>query len=334
METEMVYAPVMITTCNRYEHLRRCIESLKKNTYADRTKLYISVDYPPDSRYEQGWEKVCSLLKEPVEGFLGVRIYFQEKNLGADANYQYLRKIVLQENDRLIYTEDDNEFSVNFLAYMDKGLELFRDHPKVYGICAYADDYHFRCGEDNVVALTDFGGWGMGVWREKEKLIDGLLTRATWIRAAKSVRTMWKLYARRKRLFSRMLGMLLEGEETDRLPDTDINRGIILALNGLCTINPVRSKARNWGGDGSGQNVIGSPEENSRLSAMPLDTDSDFTYRCGGVRTDRYNDRQLDDNDRWNRECARWYRDPLTYVAYRLLGRDRFLRMTHRRQGS
>ena len=46
MGKEMIYAPVMITACNRYKHLERCIGSLQRNGYAKDTELYISVDFP------------------------------------------------------------------------------------------------------------------------------------------------------------------------------------------------------------------------------------------------------------------------------------------------
>lgn len=330
MESAMIYAPVMIITCNRYEHLSRCINSLKKNTYADQTELYISVDYPPNENYRAGWEKVCQLLKEPLEGFYRVHVFFQEKNLGMSRNYQYLESIIFDKYDRLIYTEDDNEFSVNFLAYMDKGLELYKEHAMVFGICGYADDNEFQCGEDNVVPLTNFSAWGMGVWREKEKIIQEQLVIQNWLDAAKHVKIMWNLYSRRKRLFSRMLGTITRSLDDMKLLNTDINRGIFLAINGFCTINPVKTKVRNWGWDGSGQNIMGDREGNIRHTSLELDENDDFEYKLSEIRINKYNDRLLDSNDEWNRERSKWYNDPLVYVLYRLMGRELFLKFVQK----
>ncbi|MCH5248885.1 MAG: glycosyltransferase family 2 protein [Lachnospiraceae bacterium] len=332
MSQEMVYAPVAISACYRDEHLNRCIQSLKKNTYADKTELYISVDYPPSESRTEGWEKVCRMLKNPIEGFDKVHVYFQKHNLGLSGNYQFLEKTVFAKYDRLIHTEDDNEFSVNFLTYMNKGLALYKDHPTVYGIVGYAHDYQFNCGENNVVALTDFSAWGMGIWREKEKIIHEQLTMENWLRAAQNYRLMWKLYSRRKKLFSRMLGTILSTSDADVIPNVDVNRGIFLALNGFCTINPIKSKVRNWGWDGSGLHTKGSAEENILQTNLELDEDEDFEFRLkGGVQTSKFNDRLLDDNNRWGRERVKWYNDPMLYLLYRLLGKDRFLRFTHRR---
>lgn len=326
----MVYAPVMITTCNRYEHLKRCMESLQRNIDADKTELYISVDYPPNEKYVDGWKKVCRLLREPIEGFFRVHVFFQERNLGSEENYGYIEEIVFKEHDRLIFTEDDNEFSVNFLIYMNKGLMLYENHPTVYGICGYADDFGFRHGGDNVIPLTNFCAWGMGIWREKEKVIHDQLTMENWLNVFQKFQLMWELYRRRKRLFSRMLGTVIDPESEEVLLNTDINRGIFLAINGFCTINPVKSKVRNWGWDGSGQGIIGSVEGNMKHLRLELDKSTDFEYSIEKVKPDRFNDRLLDDNHEWNCERAKWYNDPLLYFMYRLLGRERFFRVTHR----
>ncbi|MCM1387770.1 MAG: glycosyltransferase [Bacillus sp. (in: Bacteria)] len=325
----MIYAPVMIITCNRYEHLNRCIESLKKNTYADKTELYISIDYPPNEDYREGWERIRQLLKTPIEGFDKVNLYFQETNLGVSGNYRWLEKLIFEKYDRLIYTEDDNEFSPNFLAYMDRGLELYKNHPKVYSVCGYADEYAFRCAKDNVVALTDFSAWGMGIWREKEKILHSQLTLDTWIKAGEDSKFMWRLYRNRKRLFSRMLGTLLDVSVEDKLPNTDINRGIFLAINGFCAIYPVLTKVRNWGADGSGCNIIGSVSEYERLVNIPLDMEEDFEYRFSKVKVNKYNNKLLDNNHNWRH--LKWYNDPLTYLCYKVMGRERFLKFTHRR---
>lgn len=326
----MIYAPVIIITCNRYEHLERCIASLKKNTYADKTELYISVDYPPNDEYREGWEKVCRLLERPIEGFAGINLYFQQTNLGVYENYQFLRRAAFEKYDRLIYTEDDNEFSPNFLTYIDKGLELYESHPKVYGICGYANDYPFHHGGDNVIPLTDGCEWGMGIWREKEAVVEEQLTLKNWITAAKNVRLMRRLYWNRSRLFSRMLGTILGECEDQRLLNIDVNRGIFMALNGFCSINPVQTKVRNWGFDGSGQNIIGGHNEHEQHVSQQLDTDRDFEYKLECVEVNHDNDRLLDNNDTWNRARAKWYCDPLTYSIYRLLGRRLFFRITRR----
>ena len=132
----MVYAPIAIPTLNRIEHLKRCIESLQNNLWAQYTTLIISVDFPPENKYVEGYNKVCEYLKEGINGFYSVDIIYQKANLGAYDNESFLSEYIAEKYDRYIFTEDDNEFSPNFIEYIDKGLELFENDEKVMAICA------------------------------------------------------------------------------------------------------------------------------------------------------------------------------------------------------
>ena len=104
---EVVYAPVIILTLNRYEHLKRCISSLQKNGWAKYTPLYISVDFPPASKYEEGYQKICEYLKSGIDGFASVTVFYQRNNLGAYKNELFLIDEVRKQYDRYIFTEDE-----------------------------------------------------------------------------------------------------------------------------------------------------------------------------------------------------------------------------------
>ena len=41
------YAPVIIPTLSRFEHFKRCWESLENCTGADKTEVFVALDYPP-----------------------------------------------------------------------------------------------------------------------------------------------------------------------------------------------------------------------------------------------------------------------------------------------
>ncbi|MGN0156494.1 MAG: hypothetical protein ACI39N_04545, partial [Lachnospiraceae bacterium] len=98
----MIYAPIIITTLNRYEHLVRCVESLKKNPLAIETELYISLHYPPSEKYRDGYHKIKEWLEQLEGGFKYIHKFYQTKNLGAAENARFLPKEVYQKYDRLI----------------------------------------------------------------------------------------------------------------------------------------------------------------------------------------------------------------------------------------
>lgn len=324
MESKMVYAPVMITACNRYRHLERCIASLARNGYAKDTELYISVDYPWAEEYVEDWKKVCAFLKKPIDGFKKTTVYYQKKNLGFYQNKTFLYEKVYERHDRVIFTEDDNEFSPNFLEYIDKGLMLYENDPNVFGICGYGFDYEFAAHGNNVIALTNCCVWGCGFWREKERIMSEQMHLRVWEKKARNPLLMYRLYKRRKRLFSRMLGVLLSDSQPEAIESRDISRGVVMALNGWYTVNPVLSKVRNWGWDGTGMNIPGSREKQEEYEKQKIDSGLHFEYFDTRLQRDRANDRQLDAHGEWNSERAKWYRDPLTYVLYWALGKERF----------
>ena len=58
----MIYAPVIIPTLNRYEHLKNCLESLSKCSGAENTEVYIGLDYPSRSEHLSGYKKIRDYL--------------------------------------------------------------------------------------------------------------------------------------------------------------------------------------------------------------------------------------------------------------------------------
>ena len=84
------FAAIAIPTLNRYGHFVRCIESLKKNRYSEYTDLYISLDYAPNERYENGRKQIEDYLDHGIQGFAHVYVHKHDKNLGAKNNSDYV----------------------------------------------------------------------------------------------------------------------------------------------------------------------------------------------------------------------------------------------------
>lgn len=160
------FAPVIIPTLNRYDHLRRCIESLAQCTHAKETDLIIGLDYPPSEKYEEGWKNVCNYVSN-ITGFKKVIIIKRDYNYGAVANYMDLIRLVSTTYDRFIFTEDDNIFAPNFLDYINKGLEKFKDDPRILSICGYNYPIDMTGYERPYYFAHETSAWGMGKWVSK-----------------------------------------------------------------------------------------------------------------------------------------------------------------------
>jgi len=164
--------PVIIPTLNRCDHLKCCVESLAKNSLAQETELVIGLDYPPLEKYREGYEKIKEYLPL-ITGFEKVTILRAKENLGVVENCKQLREYVKSCGyDGFIFSEDDNEFSPNFLEYMNWGLNTFRNDESVMGICGFKR-VNVDFLENNVYKYPKFVAWGCGFWfstyEKKEK---------------------------------------------------------------------------------------------------------------------------------------------------------------------
>ncbi len=248
---EKKYAPIAIATLCRYEHFRRCIESLLKCTGAEFTELYIALDYPLKDSHWDGYKKISTYVNT-ICGFKQIHIIHREKNFGALKNIKELCSLISSKYDRYIFTEDDNEFSPNFLEYINAGLEKYKDDERILAICGYNFPFKNSSMQDydfNAFPMRSFNSWGYGIWVDKleeaKKFVDNSKVEGylhDW-------QLILKLF--KKNMYvevHRMLQRYKIGACGDLLMRSYI------ALNDMYCIFPTVSKVRNHGFDGSGIN--------------------------------------------------------------------------------
>lgn len=252
-------APVIIITLNRYKHLRRCIESLKQNGLAKETDLYVGLDYPPGPQYEEGYRKVQDYLNCGIDGFHEVIIVKQSANKGMFQNFVSVQKEVYKKNDRFIYTEDDNEFAVNYLEYMNRCLEKYENNDSVLAICGYACPIENKSFKGNVYHCeTYFSALGYGMWKVKEDRMRKYLNRTFFNKIYYDSKYMKKLSKMSKNQYVNMIKGMLEYTSDliykDQIREVDLAFGLYMIADKKRVIYPVISKVRNWGYDGTGVN--------------------------------------------------------------------------------
>lgn len=273
----MIYAPVLIPTLCRYNHLLKLLESLSKNSYAADTEIFISVDFPAAEKYQDGYNKLCDMLKEfDSTGFKSFNVFYQENNIGFLANYDFLVDKIKDNYDRYIFTEDDNEFAPNFLEYMDKSLEKFMDDPNVLTINA-SNNYNAKASNGNVIFSKMFVPYGIGKWIDKENknIIECrkyLLDPANW--TSKNLKRLYKknpilcqIYLRNVLFSDDSFCYLKNGE----LWVCDTVMSIYMHMTNKCCLIPALSKSKTNGNDGSGLNM-------PKLDEVDFEVDSSQTF--------------------------------------------------------
>lgn len=237
------FAPVLIPTLNRYEHLRRCVDSLSRCTHADKTELIIGLDYPPSEKYVEGYNLVKDYLPT-IQGFKKVTIIERHENYGAIRNLSDLQHYAFKNHATIIITEDDNEFSKCFLDYMNKMLVYYANDVKVASVCGYTHPNYYGLS-NNLLFTRETNAWGIGFWREKET--EDVNSINTAFKIVKSLPLAIKSFLSFPAAFGNLIPMLEKGEKWG-----DVIRCQYQIISDKFQVRPYLSLCRNWGFDGSG----------------------------------------------------------------------------------
>lgn len=284
----MIYSPVLIVTLNRYEHFKKCLESLELCTGADKTDVFVALDYPPSEKYVDGWKKIDEYLsrKESNHKFKMFTVYRRLYNCGvgtgSSSNMYLLREEVIRKGyDRWITTEDDNVFSPNFLEYMDKGMELYKNNKRVLAICGYKNDFECKSAGNNHFAEHSLcQAWGFGIWANRFSMIKDSMTPSYFRRIIYHHKMWKKCYKFWPHWFMTIVRNAMS--PVIRLPRNDTNIGFYMINENKCVICPTVSKVRNMGWDALATttylekgNLRGRAEHELNLV---LDTEKTFEY--------------------------------------------------------
>ncbi len=253
------FAPVIITTLNRFDHFKQCLESLENCKYADETDVYIALDYPPSEEYEEGWKLIDRYIrdKEKQNGFKNLIVYRRTENyfFSGRGNLRVAINDLPKNVDRYITSEDDNIFSPLFLEYMNLCLEKYEDNPDVVCVTGYSYPVDWSRSEGATIQLQNFNAsaWGWAWWREKKNKIENdFLDEILFHNATIDIKN-----GKYKRLIA---PALIEYTDYIKGADvklqkrmTDVGMRIYIAMRDKYVVSPLISFVRNKGFDGSGQ---------------------------------------------------------------------------------
>jgi len=284
------YAPVLIPTLNRYDHFRQCLESLEKCTGADKTEVYVALDYPPSEKYVEGWKKNDAYLaeKEKSNGFKVLHVIRRERNYGVlkeHSNFDVLLNYICANYDRYIVSEDDNVFSPNFLEYINKGLELYEDRQDVLYICGYTQPYNFQFENNNYFFhRTDMSAWGFGGWVKKSKTASNFI-RNNGFKKTFSLKNYIKVRKHGLNRLQQYLGYVVSDYTKKYAVETDCILTCYAIINDMYVVNPTVSKVRNIGWDELGNSFASNPSVLKKFGDIParhltqeIDTNTTFEF--------------------------------------------------------
>jgi hypothetical protein len=297
-----IYAPVLICALDRYEHFRRCVESLLRCTGSQETDLYIALDYPLFETHWEGYRRIEEYLME-INGFKSVNIIRRSENYGVNKNFNTSRSEIFEKYDRIIISEDDNEFSINFLEYINKGLDNFENDDNIYAICGY--NFPIKMPHDykyNFYLKILFSGWGCAYWRHKYWEVP--VTTTPLLKYINTVKDVIKLEKNGAYLLPGILHMI----RTKKLFGDQLINVHLVQQNMFCVF-PYISKVRNHGHDGTGENCR---EELNNIYLNQIIDENDTFF---------YNDMDpfIYDNNEIKKSLRKFYRRSFIKRAYTFL---------------
>lgn len=340
-----VYAPILIPTLCRYKHFIRLIESLKKNSYAKYTDVYIGLDYPASENHKYGYDKICEYLENDFSEFASFNIVRRKENLGSAKNMSLLRNYVLSKYDRFIRTDDDAEFSPNFLEYMNVCLDKFEQDPNVVAITGYTYPIQWKVASDSTVFKENFifPMWGTGFWKNKLSSVMEFIEDGDLFKKAESIidSSRWENMIETAKCEYIELCLSPDFKETLAAKFSDISMNMYLAVNDKYIIVPTLSKVRNWGFDGSGEyckkgqsSYIKSYNAyNYPYHMQKIDENLNFLLKLDTLNAVRHNKIIMNKFDvlPWRRHFKAY----IKLLLFRMLGREymfKFLRLFRRQK--
>lgn len=174
----MTFAPIIVFSYNRPNHLKRTLEALSKNELASESDLFIYCDGAKENASEEQLKNIAQnrIVAHSAQGFKTVHVVERKKNIGLANSIITGVSEVIDVYGRAIILEDDLLTSPYFLRYMNLALDYYNGRPGVMSISAnrpprdkmeIPDDYEY----DVFVCLRSYStGWA--TWKEKWHQVD------------------------------------------------------------------------------------------------------------------------------------------------------------------
>jgi GT2 family glycosyltransferase len=259
----MKYAPIIITTYDRLEHLEQTVRALQKNILADQSPLFI---YSDAARSEVDRRDVIAVREyiETIDGFDKVVCIERAENYGCAKNIIEAVSEIVEEFGRVIVLEDDIVPSLTFLKYMNDALEKYKNVEKVMEITAYAYPIGIKALPETFFFRLS-SSWGWGTWDRAWKYFDQE-------RNAKKIMKCFnrKMITNFDLNNSGLLWRQLKDNARGKLDTWAVFWYAAVYLeNGLC-LYPSHSLVQNIGCDGSGEHSIKTDYYNVTMNHTPV----------------------------------------------------------------
>ena len=168
-------APIIIFVYNRADYAKNVIVSLATNKEAKDSDVFIFSDGPKN---ENAAPKVAAVREyldslEKEHPFQKLTIVKAEQNKGLAKSIIEGVTHVMDKYGKAIIVEDDTVLAADFLDYMNRGLEFYKDNPKIWAVGAYTRPLKSVEAQPYDVYLTQrVSSYTWGCWKDRWDKVD------------------------------------------------------------------------------------------------------------------------------------------------------------------
>ena len=244
----MNFSPVVLFVYNRPYQTTKVLESLSDCKYAEDTILYIFSDAAKNSSDKEKVSEVRQIIKksEWKKRFKRVSIIEAEKNKGlANSIISGVDKVINKYGCAII-VEDDNNVAYDFLDYMNRGLDFYKDNKKIGFILAYTAPIKFPNDyKKDVFAMGRGSSYAWATWADRWNLVDWDVKDYEIFKNDRKKRKLFDVYGKDR-------SYMLDNQMNGTIDSWAIRFGYSMFKNQMLAILPVKTRVENIGFDGSG----------------------------------------------------------------------------------
>lgn len=263
-------APILLFVYNRAKHVRRCIESLLKNSLAPESELFIYSDAAKDTCQQEAVIEVRNYI-HTIQGFKKITIIERKENWGLARSIIDGVTTLVNQYGKVIVLEDDLVVAPHFLKFMNDALDVYKNEPKVGHIqaCDFTQDPSLP--ETFLIKWT--GSWGWATWDRAWKHFNP--NGKELLKELEERKLTYTFDFNGKYGYTRMLRRQIEGKNNSWA----IRWNASLFLKDILSLNVGRSLVQNEGFDGSGTNCGGGGlyASNLYMKELPVNIISPIT---------------------------------------------------------
>jgi len=231
-------APVILFCYKRLDTLKQTIESLQQNYLADETELFVFSDGPKNAEDGLVIADVRNYLKT-ITGFKKIAIKEAIQNTGLANSIIGGVTEIINQYDKVIVLEDDLVTSRNFLIYMNRGLDHYKDNPKIFSITGFSIPIK-GLNENSVYFTQRANSCGWGTWKDRWTIIDWEVKDYTALMRNRPARKAFN------KMGSDMTGLLIK-QKLGKINSWAIRWCYHQFKYDLYSVHPVVSKIKNIG---------------------------------------------------------------------------------------